>query len=214
MGNFPLPKHGCSAMVTTFAEDLPLERIKLNTRVTKVAKEEEGVLVHSINQEGETQVYLSQKVICTLPLGLLKEKVVKFDPPLPSAHQHSIDSLGFRMMDKVFLAFEQPFWKEDVQRIKIATLQSHGFSHFVNLSTSNSFILCGFVFSEFWRKEQKQSGEQIANLAVNALKSAFPNSEMKLKEFHVTDWAANPFARGSWSYFTAPSTMETNLNTA
>jgi hypothetical protein len=53
-------------------------------------------------------------VIVTVPLGVLKEGGIGFDPELPSAKRRSISRLGMGVLDKVYLQFDRPFWDKDV----------------------------------------------------------------------------------------------------
>ena len=166
------------------------------------------VSVHTVGQHGQSEVFQCKKVICTVPLSLLKERAIEFDPPLPGGHQHSIETIGFGVMDKVFLAFEKPFWKEDMLRIKIGAYDQHKFSHFINLSTHESFVLCGFITQQFCRNLHKShSAQKIALLALEALQKAFPSAEMALKDSHVTNWEADPYSKGAWSFFSASTTL-------
>ena len=154
MDEYPLPRHGYHHLLQSFAEDLPKNSIKLNTKVTKISRQNGMVSVHTVDQHGSSSTYECKKVICTISLGLLKEKAIEFDPPLPAPQQHSIDTIGFGILDKVFLAFEKPFWKEDMLRIKIAASE-HSFSHFLNFSTNETFVLCGFVSEKFCKDLHK-----------------------------------------------------------
>jgi lysine-specific histone demethylase 1 len=70
-------------------------------------------------------------VLCTLPLGVLKQAVaaatnsksanyqcppntVKFDPPLPVWKTNPIQRLGFGNLNKVVLCFDKVFWDANV----------------------------------------------------------------------------------------------------
>ena len=53
-------------------------------------------------------------VICTIPLGVLKEEKVRlFTPQLPEDKIKTIDALGFGLCNKIFLEFESKdvFWE-------------------------------------------------------------------------------------------------------
>ena len=43
---------------------------------------------------------------------------------------------------------------------------------------------------------------------MKALQKAFPSTEMKLTDSYVTNWEANPYSKGSWSFFSASNTTE------
>ena len=61
-------------------------------------------------------------VIVSLPLGILKQKLVHFNPPLPERKQHSIDRLGIGQLDKVYLQFDDVFW--DTEETWIAIVET------------------------------------------------------------------------------------------
>ena len=50
-------------------------------------------------------MYCCKKIICSVPLALLKAKVVEMIPPLPLRHQQAINNLGVGLMNKIHLSF-------------------------------------------------------------------------------------------------------------
>ena len=78
-------------------------------------------------------------------------------------------------MDKIILSFEQPFWPKNALRLKFACSEKGKFSHFINLSSNESHILCCFFTDDFNRKLHSQySYKEIAELAVSFLQGIFP----------------------------------------
>lgn len=55
----------------------------------------------------------ADRVVITVPLGVLKSDSIEFDPPLPFAHRGAIAALGMGMQDKLVLRFDKPFWSTD-----------------------------------------------------------------------------------------------------
>jgi len=45
--------------------------------------------------------YRAEAVLVTVPLGVLKENVITFDPPLSEEKQSAIERLGFGNLNKV-----------------------------------------------------------------------------------------------------------------
>ncbi|MFS4505891.1 FAD-dependent oxidoreductase [Clavibacter sp. Sh2141] len=50
------------------------------------------------------------RVVVTVPLGVLQEGAIAFDPALPAAHDQAIRALGPGRADRVWLRFAAPFW--------------------------------------------------------------------------------------------------------
>ena len=87
-------------VVASLAEGLG-DRISLDTRVTRIISLEDGMVVVA----GERQ-FPCRYVILTVSLGVLKaEAATMFHPPLPADKLETIASLGFGVVDKVFLEF-------------------------------------------------------------------------------------------------------------
>lgn len=66
------------------------------------------------------QVFYASHVICTIPLGVLKESVGDlFEPPLPQYKIESIERLLFGTVDKIFLEYERPFLNPEITEIML-----------------------------------------------------------------------------------------------
>lgn len=53
--------------------------------------------------------------IITVPIGVLKAGVIEFSPALPARTRIAIDGLGAGLLDKLWLAFDEPFWDEQAE---------------------------------------------------------------------------------------------------
>ncbi|XP_024965374.1 lysine-specific histone demethylase 1 homolog 2 isoform X2 [Cynara cardunculus var. scolymus] len=60
------------------------------------------------------QTYQADMVLCTVPLGVLKKKTIKFIPELPERKLEAIGKLGFGLLNKVAMVFPYVFWGEDL----------------------------------------------------------------------------------------------------
>lgn len=64
--------------------------------------------------------YYADHVICTIPLGVLKEKAATlFSPPLPQYKLDSINRLLFGTVDKILLEYDRPFLNPDVSEVML-----------------------------------------------------------------------------------------------
>ncbi|KAK3050625.1 hypothetical protein LTR09_008265 [Extremus antarcticus] len=66
-------------------------------------------------EDGSTlETWTAKNVVCTLPLGVLKERHMNiFQPPLPKDKRESIESLGFGTLDKIFMVYDSPWWAQE-----------------------------------------------------------------------------------------------------
>ena len=48
-------------------------------------------------------LYQGSKVIITVPVAQLKERVIQFNPPLPAEKMEAVDSLGAGQVEKVWM---------------------------------------------------------------------------------------------------------------
>lgn len=65
------------------------------------------------------EVFFCDHLICTIPLGVLKESPKLFEPPLPDYKRESINNLLFGTVDKIYLEFERPFLSQDISEIML-----------------------------------------------------------------------------------------------
>eukprot|EP00172_Hildenbrandia_rubra_P003820 Plantae.Rhodophyta-Hildenbrandia_rubra.ctg6616.p1 GENE.Plantae.Rhodophyta-Hildenbrandia_rubra.ctg6616~~Plantae.Rhodophyta-Hildenbrandia_rubra.ctg6616.p1 ORF type:complete len:820 (+),score=131.66 Plantae.Rhodophyta-Hildenbrandia_rubra.ctg6616:837-3296(+) len=56
------------------------------------------------------KIYLAERCIVTVPLGVLQQSQICFVPRLPSWKENAINSIGFGTTNKIALRFENPFW--------------------------------------------------------------------------------------------------------
>lgn len=65
-------------------------------------------------------VYFADHVICTVPLGVIKEShKTLFEPHLPRYKLESIERLLFGTVDKIFLEYDRPFLNKDISEVML-----------------------------------------------------------------------------------------------
>jgi monoamine oxidase len=52
----------------------------------------------------------AKAAVVTVPISVLKAGHIEFEPALPARTRTAIRMLGAGLLDKVWLAFEEPFW--------------------------------------------------------------------------------------------------------
>jgi polyamine oxidase len=110
-------KGGYYKIVNWTAE--PLVRNPETIRLGEVVKDiewgpgDKSVVVHSTYKEQEAHSYTADAVICTVPLGVLRKKMINFHPELPASIDKGIQSFSYGALGKVFVEFSEVFWPKD-----------------------------------------------------------------------------------------------------
>ncbi|PHH73963.1 hypothetical protein CDD80_3447 [Ophiocordyceps camponoti-rufipedis] len=149
-------------------------------------------------------------VVCTVPLGVLKQSSIAFDPPLPPWKKGVIDRLGFGILNKVVLTYDEVFWDPDRHIFGVlrdapnrhSTAQKdYGanrgrFFQWFNVSNTTG-LPCLIALTGC--ETEHTSNDQLVAEATDILRSIFGNDVPYPKEAVVTRWGSDRFARGSYS---------------
>ncbi|MCP2369873.1 hypothetical protein BJ978_000549 [Agromyces terreus] len=101
-----VPAEPIADVFAPLAEGLDLV---LSSAVSRIAYDDERV---SLRLDTGESINVDRAVV-TLPLGVLKTDQVRFEPALPRPQQHAIAQIGMGVVDVVWLAFDEPFWRSD-----------------------------------------------------------------------------------------------------
>lgn len=139
--------------------------------------------------------YTADHLICTVSLGVLKEKHLNlFEPFLPYEKIKMIDGLMIGTVDKIFIEFEAPFWPEEwegfsllwrpdelklIRNDPINGSWLEGLMGFFRVSFQPN-ILCGWITGPMARIMEQKSDEEIKIGAMKIIR-------MFLKSWNVPD---------------------------
>jgi monoamine oxidase len=79
--------------------------------VVRVAHDDTGVSLRF----GTGESLSFDRVIVTVPLGVLQQGGIEFAPVLPFAHRAAIAGLGAGAVETVWLRFDEPFWQTEAE---------------------------------------------------------------------------------------------------
>ena len=94
--------------------------VRLEHTVTSVSHDGDGVRVRVEGPAGE-ETLTGDRVLLTLPLGVLKAGQVDFEPGLPGEKSGAIERLGNGRLEKLFLRFDQVFWGDAEVLVHLGT---------------------------------------------------------------------------------------------
>jgi monoamine oxidase len=83
--------------------------IRLGAAVRTVSWNDDGAELTFDNDE----TFSCDRVVVTVPLGVLAAGDITFNPPLPDTHQNAIDTMRMGLLDKVWFVFPEQFWTND-----------------------------------------------------------------------------------------------------
>ncbi|MEN9224583.1 MAG: NAD(P)/FAD-dependent oxidoreductase [Thermostichus sp. HHBFW_bins_43] len=175
-----------------------------------------GQVVEAIDWSGSEVVvsttrasYRADKLVVTLPLGVLKAGQVKFTPNLPPAKQQAIQALGMGVLNKCYLRFPEVFWPETVDWIEQIPANPGEWTGWVSLVPSLGLpILLGFNAADQGRAIEAWTDPDIVAGAMATLTRLFGEDVLDPVGYQITRWHRDPFARGSYSFNAFGSTPQ------
>jgi lysine-specific histone demethylase 1B len=178
-----------------------LPDIEYNKQVTGI--DYSGASVNVSCSDGST--YSADKLICTVPLSILKEGSIGFTPALPALNQNAIDILQMGKGMKIVLKFSEKFWGDNVYDITFKSYPTEAWSPGMIRSGGIDNILLCFCMGE--RAEYLSSlGDDAITAILAELDALFDGAASEtFTDAIIQDWIKEPFIKGSYSY-PAPGT--------
>lgn len=174
--------------------------VRLSEVVREIAWDERGVRVTS-----DAGVHRGDRAIVTLPLGVLQASLrgdgVVFDPGLPPAKRQAIERLGMGVLDKVALAFPEPFWPVDRHFLGFLAGAGGGFPVFLSYRRfTDRAVLVAFSAGTGAAARERRSDAEIEREVLGVLRTAFGDRVPSPVGSAITRWRSDPYARGSYSH--------------
>jgi monoamine oxidase len=168
--------------------------MRLSTPVTEIEHRGREVIVQS---SGGT--FEGDRVIVTVPLGVLRSGTLAFDPPLGPDHAGAVERLAMGTLEKVVFHFPERFWPKSLWQITHVA-EDRAFPVWLDFSRHvGSPTLVAFHNPMATPGLSKRRVEERAGLALETLRKMF-GSVPDPEETLTTDWTGDPWALGSYSY--------------
>ncbi|THG33490.1 flavin monoamine oxidase family protein [Naasia lichenicola] len=153
---------GVSELVT---ELLGSSAVWLSTAVLSISRTDDAVSLRLGTGESVT----FDRVILTVPLGVLKAQAIEIEPPLPFDQRAAIAELGFGDVESVWVRFDEAFWSTDA--VQWSVLGSDFIvTDWVNLMPiTGSPVLIGLVGGEAASSMSALSDGELSDALMTAL---------------------------------------------
>lgn len=145
--------------------------------------------------------YSADRLIVTLPLGVLKTGEVRFLPELPAEKRTAIKSLGMGVLNKCYLRFARAFWPTDVDWIEKIPVVRNEWTEWLSYTHAEQLpILLGFNAGDQGREIESWSDARIVASAMKTLRQIYGPATPNPLDYQITRWGSDPFCRGSYSF--------------
>jgi monoamine oxidase len=184
---------GYRAIVELLASELTIE---YQQPVRRIEWDAAGVTV--VSDGGRWQ---ADRVVVTVPLGVLRAGSIEFVPALPAGHRAAIAALEMGTLNKCYLRFAEAFWPDDADWLGFISPERGLWAEWVSLSrVFGQPVLLGFNAADQGRAIEQLSDEQIVASALTALRAMFDGDVPPPLAVQITRWASDPFSLGSYSF--------------
>lgn len=169
-------------------------KIQLNTVVSTISYPGDSISI--MDTDGTT--YSADKLIITVPITVLKDGDITFDPPLSSEKTSSFNKIGMDAGMKVFLKFSEKFYEDFL----IGGSVCAAYANEKTGKSGNDHVLLAFIMGE---QAEALSALSDDNAIVSAILEELDlmydgRANATFLDALVQDWTANPFVKGAYSY--------------
>ncbi|MCG2784630.1 MAG: FAD-dependent oxidoreductase [Anaerolineae bacterium] len=169
--------------------------IRLGHIVRSVEAGSSGVRVQT--DQGQFE---AGKVLVALPLGVLSGGDISFNPPLPAEKRRAMARMGFGVLNKLYLQFDEVFWDADAHLLGYVSENKGEWCEWLNLAPLVGVpVLLGFNAGRFGLEIESWPDEQVVASALSVLRRIYGPDVSEPRGWLVTRWGSDPFARGSYS---------------
>jgi polyamine oxidase len=201
-GGNHLVLNGYKPIVQLLAQDLD---IKFNININKIHYDAEGVTVYS-----DDASYHADKVIITLPLGVLKQGKIIFNPPLPISKTDAIQQLAMGVLDKIIMKFAQPFWQSDIPSLTYLESSDTPWSRFINgVYFFKQPVLISAAGGHYASEFEKLDIGEVQQIVMDNLRKCFGNDIPEPIAVRMTRWHQDVYSYGSYSFIPVGASGET-----
>ena len=172
------------------------DKIQFNSPVTSIDYSKKEVLVTTSNGD----IYIADKVLVTVSLGVLKSNMITFKPELSSKKKKAIKSISFEPGLKVIMKFHEKFYPDAIEyKVK------NGEKVFYDMAfkkDSKSHIL-GFLCKGEEAKKYYALGSErkIISKLINELNEIFDGKAYFCfsGKYIVENWGESDYTLGTWT---------------
>jgi len=200
---------GYNRVVEEFAKPI-LETVQLKSVVRSIDYSSSGTVKVTADDlsNNATRIYLANVVICTVPIGVLQNRDIKFHPNLPNRKWDAIDSIGNGGVNKCIMYWDKnttdvswwPYGQYELQFISDDDSHSGYWTYFTNdqyhKGNEEIHVLTAWsAGAEVEVLESEDDNKTMERVLFN-LRNMFGSVVPEPTKLLVTRWNSDQFSRG------------------
>mmetsp|Transcript_7212 Transcript_7212/g.16402 ORF Transcript_7212/g.16402 Transcript_7212/m.16402 type:complete len:391 (+) Transcript_7212:256-1428(+) len=182
-------------------------KIKLNAKVSEINSEEDGeTTIVKYVENGVDKAVKAKTVLVTASLGVLKAGTIGFVPSLPDYKQESIDKMGFGVVNKCMMSWddnEDLVWPADDLWFFLITPDDETSGQWTTFYNPSKFkgipALTAWVGGDEALAVESQTDDEILRDVMKNLKAMFP-SIREPDRIVISRWGQDENIRGTYSF--------------
>ncbi|KAG7625116.1 Lysine-specific histone demethylase 1 2 [Arabidopsis thaliana] len=154
-----------------------------------------------------SQIFQADMILCTVPLGVLKKRSIKFEPELPRRKQAAIDRLGFGLLNKVAMLFPSVFWGDELDTFGCLNESSINrgefFLFYAYHTVSGGPALVALVAGEAAQRFECTEPSVLLHRVLKKLRGIYGPKGVVVPDpiqTVCTRWGSDPLSYGSYSH--------------
>ena len=198
---------GYGKLMQCMAEEIQMNggEIILNSAVKQIKWEKNNIEVSCLSGEK----YTAGKIIITVPVGVMQSKSIEFSPAIPDI-ESAFQNLGYGHVIKFLFEFENKFWETAEMHPAIKQMGflfgQQEIPTWWTQYPSPQPLLTGWLAGPNALALKNKSDDELYKIALQSLSDIFGMDineiSNKLIAGQITNWPADEFAMGAYSYAT------------
>ncbi|MBW3670507.1 MAG: FAD-dependent oxidoreductase [Acidobacteria bacterium] len=208
------PRGGYDQVINRMESELGSNvRIRLSTEVRRIEWKRDHAKL-TLLHDGETSTQNASRVIVTVPLSILQDEAIVFDPIIPAVTE-ACRNLQVGHVVKLWLVFTNPFWRNPGLAAMRTTGKSspplnfihdpeESFSTWWTMAPSSAPILVAWAGGPKAAALSGRSLDSLVDIALENLASLLEIDQRMIRAkfiaAHHHDWSSDPWSRGAYSF--------------
>jgi monoamine oxidase len=110
------------------------------------------------------------RVVLTVPLGVLRSGGIRFRPRLPAGHRRAVEAVGMGLLDKIWLRWERPWWTETAERWTVEVPPGGPVAEWYNLLPATGHpVIMGLLGGRTARAWGRRTDDEVRAAALRSL---------------------------------------------